>query len=136
VQVLGKERSGEAWPASAAVEFCATPEQGQAAQPAGVQSVAFLVHEHTAKWRFLAVIEEEMTLFFAEASRERTKLPLIWWREIEGWCRSTHGTVPQQPRSLLHDPAIIQWYVLPVASFPNGSGAEIAECLLWVESGH
>src|SRR6476619_1969345 len=65
-EMIGRERLGEAWPAGAALELGAPTKQGQAAEAASEDAGPLLVQEYPAKWRFGAMLEENMPLFVVE----------------------------------------------------------------------
>src|ERR1700747_2942452 len=82
-QMLFSERRSEARPARAALKFGSGFEQGQAAQPAGKNALAFFGEKHAAKRRFRAVLEQHVPLFIAEIGDQIPPLLLAGRREVE-----------------------------------------------------
>src|SRR5262249_20809392 len=77
------EGRGEAGPAGAAFELRATLEQGQTAQPAGVDSLSLFGEEYSAEWRFRPMFEQHTTLVLAETRGQLSQLFLTGRAQIE-----------------------------------------------------
>ena len=60
----------ETGPSGAGFELGAGFEQGQRAEPAGVDSRFFVVEQAAAEWALRAVVEEDVAFFRREALRE------------------------------------------------------------------
>ena len=82
-EMILSDRRGEARPAGATFKFGAAFEQRQSAQAAGIQPLSLLVEENAAERRFLAMFEQQMSLFLAELRNQLPQLVLGGRRQIE-----------------------------------------------------